>query len=379
MKRLTVILLLTFVFLCLVQACAALTYEGTLDTTPSQVGALKPGDEISVSGTIRLPPSGDQTFATKDTLEFYTQLDNAKWSVSIVLGGIENPARQFGGKRVSIGGWELAYPLDNYEEGVKVKFSITEGVVPPSFTSGDIILLRVLEVDSSSNQVGAGVFKNGTVINTAALQTQLDSVKAKLVSLKNDIDAKDALGVDIAAAQAKYQAASTALDTATTKIISSPSEVNNLLATATNNIDDANTALDQAWAQKSLDDAKGMLASVDGLINEFTVNDSLKTSDSRLVAIINKRDLSAQAISSASDYYTGGSYPTARGKAADGLNLANQAWNLSLDLKTELGQGFRLGLPNLGAFLPVILVVAVVLIIAGVIIYRKKTQWDELG
>ena len=85
-----------------------------------------------------------------------------------------------------------------------------------------------------------------------------------------------------------------ALDTATTDIISSPTSVQSLLDTATNNINDASAALDQAWAHQSIQQAKVQLASVDGLINEFTVNDSLKTTDSRLVAIINKRDLAAQ-------------------------------------------------------------------------------------
>jgi hypothetical protein len=379
MKRLTVILLLTFVFLCLVQACAALTTVGAITTSPSQLNALKPGDIVSeVTGTIKLPPSGDQTFALDDTLEFYTQLDNAKWSVSIVINGIENPPRSFGGKHASILGMDLAYVSTKYE--VEVKFSMENGAVPTSFTSGNIILARALEVDPQSNQVGAGVYVNGTVLNPAVLQTQLDSVKAKLATLKADIDAKNALGVDTSASQAKYQAASSALDTATTDIISSPTSVQALLDTATNNINDASVALDKAWADQSIQQAKVQLASVDGLINEFTVNDSLKTTDSRLVAIINKRDLAAQSISSANDFFTGSNYPSARGKAVDGLNLANQAWNLSLDLKTELGQGFSLpGLPNLGAFLPVIVVVLIVAVIAGVIIYRKKTQWDELG
>ncbi len=128
-----------------------------------------------------------------------------------------------------------------------------------------------------------------------------------------------------------------------------------------NNINDGSTALDQAWAQLSLNQAKTQLSSVDGLINEFTVNDSLKTTDSRLAVIINKHDLAAQAISNANDLFTNGNYPSARGKANEGLNLANQAWNLSLDLKTELGKGFSLpGLPNLSAFLPVIIVVLIV-------------------
>jgi hypothetical protein len=93
-----------------------------------------------------------------------------------------------------------------------------------------------------------------------------------------------------------------------------------------------------------------------------------------------RRESAAQAITSAKDSFTSGSYDTARTKASDGNNLANQALNLSLTLKEELGKGFQLpGLPDLGALLPFFIIAAVVLIIAGIIIYRKKTHWDELG
>ncbi|HMA05753.1 MAG TPA: hypothetical protein VKO45_07485, partial [Methanomicrobiales archaeon] len=171
-----------------------------------------------------------------------------------------------------------------------------------------------------------------------------------------------------------------ALSDAENALISSPTQVQSLLDTATANINAGQTALDQADADNTLQKARAMIISVDGLLKEFTVNDSLKASDPRLVPIINKRDLAAQAIASANESFTSGSYPAARGKANDGLALANQAWNLSLDLKTELGQGFQLpGLPNLSAFLPVLIVIVVVAIIAGVIIYRKKMHWDELG
>ncbi|MGA2935061.1 MAG: hypothetical protein ABSD81_07920 [Methanomicrobiales archaeon] len=376
MKRLSVFLLVTFVFLCLVQAGAAITHEGQITTTPSQLNALKPGDIVSeVSGTLLLPPNGDQTFNLDDTLDFYTQLDNAKWSISIIINDIENPPRTFGGKHASILGMDLAYVSSKY--AVKVKFTMENGVVPASFNSGDIILVRALEDDAQSNQVGAGFYVNGTVINTQALNVTLNTVASNLADLKTAIDAKQSNGVDVTKALQDYQAAKQALANAEASIYSSPTSVQSLLDTATSNINDATIALDQAWADQSVQQAKTMLASVDGLINEFTVNDSLKTTDSRLVAIINKRDLAAQAISNANDLFTTGTYSTARSKANEGNTLANQAWNLSLDLKTELGQGFSL--PNLSAFLPILAVVAVVLIIAGVVIYRKKTHWDELG
>jgi len=379
MKRLSVILFCSVILLCLVQAGAALSSSNVL-TTPTQVNALKPGDIISeVSGTINLAPSGSETFNSDNSVEFYTQLDDARWSISIVIGGITNPPRTYGGKHATIGGYDLSYPTSGYEN-VALKFSMTSGKIPSSFTSGTITLVRVQELDSDSDQVGAAVTVNGTVINPTALQTQIDNVKVKLADLKSLIDQKAALNVDVSAARQKYNVASSAVDSAAIKISSAPGEVGTLLATATTNIDQASTALDKADADYSLQQAKTMLASVDGLLHEFTVNNSLKESDPRLVPIINKRDLAAQAISNANDLFTTGSYPSARGKANEGTTLANQAWNLSLDLKTELGQGFTLpGLPNLSAFLPVIIVILVVAAIVGYIIYRKKTQWDELG
>ena len=380
MKRYAGILLCFMVILCLVQPCMAVT-GSNIQTSPSQVNALKPGDEISeVSGIINLPTSGSETFNADDTVEFYTQLDNARWSIAIVIDGNANPARTFGGKHAAIGGYDLSYPTTNYAS-VSLQFSMTAGTIPTTFPSGPVILTQVTEVDPSSNQVGSAVFVNGTVISQEALQTQLTTLQTKLAGLKSDIDARNALGVDITSAQAKYSSASSTLDTASVDISSDPTKVQSLLDQASSVIDQGEAALDQAWADRSLQQAKAMLASVDGLINEFTVNDSLKTSDPRLAVIINKRDLAAQAITNANDLFTTSQFTSARTKASDGLSLANQAWNLSLDLKTELGSGgFALpGLPNLAPLLPYIIVILVILGIGGFLIYRKKTRWDELG
>jgi hypothetical protein len=380
MKHLSVILIALIGILCLVQAGAAVTAEGQIQVTPPQVNALKPGDTISeVSGVIRLPGSGDQTFDPDNTVEFFTQLDDARWSVSLIVGGIENPARTFAGKRATIGGYDLAYPADDYD-AVKLKFSMTGGKVPSSFTSGNIILTRVLELDDSNTQQGAAVHVNGTVISTQALQANVSSVLEEGTNLKAAIDARGAAGVDVTVALQKYNAAKDALNTAKTYLTTSPEKVQPLVDQASSNIRQGQVALDQAWAQKSLDQAKGMLTSVDGLITEFTVNNSLKMSDPRIVPIISKRDLAAQAISSANDLFTAGSYTSAHGKATEGYTLANQSWALSLDLKTELGKGFSLpGLPNLSGLLIPIVVVVVILLIVGVVIYRRKMKWDELG
>jgi hypothetical protein len=381
MKSLLKILICSAVLLCLVQASLALTNEGAITVNPPSVNALKPGDTVSeVSGTIKLPPSGDQTFATKDTVEFYTHLNSAKWSVSIVVGGIENPAKTYGGHRVSINGWELAYPTSGYEEGVKIKFSLTDGVVPPLFPSGTIILFQAQELDSSSTQVGAAVYKNGTVINPAALQDQVNEMKAKLAEIKASIDEKAALGVDTTFALQKYTSSKGFLDSATRALTSSPAEVNSLLTDAGKAGLEAAEALDMAWAQMTIEEADARITSVSGLITEFKVNRSIKDSDARLVPIINKFDLAAGSLSDARNEFTSKSYTAVRSDAGQSLTYASDAWNLSLELKQELDKGFALpGIPNLSAFLPFLLIAGVIVIIAAVIIYRRKMHWDELG
>jgi hypothetical protein len=110
------------------------------------------------------------------------------------------------------------------------------------------------------------------------------------------------------------------------------------------------------------------------------VNRSIKESDVRLVPIINKYDLAADSLTDAKDSLVQKQYTAVRTDAGQSLTYATDAWNLSLELKTELDKGFALpGLPSLGAFLPILLIAVVVLVIAGIIIYRRKMHWDELG
>jgi hypothetical protein len=377
MKGFTAILSCFVVILCLVQACAALTYEKM--EADRAVDALRPNDTVTVTGILKLPPSGDQTFALSDTIEFYTQLEKASWSAGIVINEHESPYNLYGGTpvRKTILGNDLSYPSADIE--VKVSFSVS-GSIPSTFTSGSIILFRALEIDKDSEQVGAAVIKNGTVFNPSDLQTQVTREEARLVELRGSIDDLAAKGIDVSVAERNYTTAKQALDDATRKITSSPVEVTTLLSTASTRIGGAQVDLKRAWANQALGEAKAMLESVDGLLNEFTVNRSLKATDPRLSPIITKRDLSARSISDATDQFTAGSYDSARTKANDGLGLADEAWNLSVSLKDELDRSFALpGLPDLGPLLPFLGIAAVVLIIAGVVIYRRKTRWDELG
>ncbi len=98
--------------------------------------------------------------------------------------------------------------------------------------------------------------------------------------------------------------------------------------------------------------------------------------DPRVVSIVTKRESAVQFYSQAKDGLSASNYQLARSKAAEGLNKANEALSDADALRDEIGEGFSLG-GNL--LLYVGIGVIVVLAIVGVVIYRKKTRWDELG
>ncbi|MGB4252069.1 MAG: hypothetical protein WBJ20_03790, partial [Candidatus Methanoculleus thermohydrogenotrophicum] len=98
-------------------------------------------------------------------------------------------------------------------------------------------------------------------------------------------------------------------------------------------------------------------------------------SDPRVVSIVTKRESAVQFYSQAKDALNAKNYPLARSKATEGLNKANEALADAEALRNEIGEGFSLGsLLYVGIGIVVILVA-----IVGIMVYRKKTRWDELG
>ncbi|WP_054848176.1 hypothetical protein [Methanoculleus chikugoensis] len=113
------------------------------------------------------------------------------------------------------------------------------------------------------------------------------------------------------------------------------------------------------------------------MITYFVENRSM-SADPQVVAIMTKRESAVQFYSQAQDNLNGKNYPLARSKAGgDGLNKANEALADANALKEKIGEGFNLG-GNLLLYIGIGGVI-IVLIVAGVVIYRKKTGWDELG
>jgi hypothetical protein len=367
MKRAGICAVILVIAVCMVQAGSALKVLN-VEVTPT--GNLKSGDTVSVKGTVDL---GDGGIGEDEYLEFYTQLDRptVHWEYAVGIDGKYPPVTASGGQYLRIGGWVLSYPEDY---SVTVQFTV-DGVVPDA-ASGQFTVVRARQLDEDDDLVGTEYVKTVSVYNPAEIAAQISAMEANLAALKTSIDQRAAAGISVGDAQSYYTAAFNAISTAKS---STSSDVTQYLNTAMSNINEANTALDRAYSQQSIDQAQTTIDSVIGLYNEFTVNRSLKISDPRLVPITQKRDIAISTLSGAKDDQAAGSYASAMSKAVDAQTRAQEAWNLSLDLKTELDKGFSLDFDLSGILLPLGIILIIVASVGGIYYYKKYRTWDELG
>jgi hypothetical protein len=366
MKRVGIFFVFLVIALCMIQAGSAIKVMN-VEVTPT--GNVKPGDAVTVHGTVDI---GSGNWDESNYLELYTQLDKetVSWEYAIGIDEKYPPVTTAGGQYLRIDGWLLSYPEDM---SVSVLFTL-DGVVPD--TSGALTAIRIREIDEDSEVVGTEYVKTVTVINPAEIAAQIAAVESNLAALKTSIDQRAAAGISVGDAQTYYTAAFNAISSAK----SATGDVTQYLNTAMSNINEANTALDRAYSQQSIDQTQQIIDSVIGLYNEFTVNRSLKISDPRLVPITQKRDFAISTLSGAKDDQAAGSYASARAKAVEAGVQAQEAWNLSLDLKTELESGFfSFNFDLSGILLPLGLILIIVAGVGGVFYWKKYRSWDELG
>jgi hypothetical protein len=346
-------------------------------------GSLTPGQRVSVSYGVSFPLVNGKTFESADTLDMYTDLANAKWSIVKIetyegVPPIETPLNNYGGPRAQVSGWILSYP--DRELAIRVTL---DGVAPDVDTTQNKTILKVNELDSYGTPVSTtGYLKEAIVVNIADINNAISVADSNLQVFRTHIDEKYAIEVDTSAAEGKYNDAKAAIDSARSQPSSQYAVAQTSLTNAQNLIADGEKTLDKAWAEKAVADAQVPITNVD-LVIAF-VKPNISSTDSRLSPIISKREVAAGIISTANDDIFAGNYDRARDKAQEAYTKGNESYTDALDLKTQISEVFNpLGgigkLFGSGTLVIIIGVVAVVLVVVGVIIYRKRTRWDELG
>ncbi len=357
-----IVLLLALV--CVVQVVSADFDIKKEDISPAS-GALEPGQQVTAHYVLSYSMITDDP--SDESFEFSTGLQNPTWDFTVYRDGVDIYKTTKTGYYPTLTEFEISYGKGKIELDVQLR-----GTVPTS-TTGKIEVVKIQHM--REKDVKATYSKVRDAVNPDQVQGALSTQQQNLKNLKADIDDKAAKGVDVSAVQAKYDAANQALMSAAS---SGPSQAAGYIATATKAMDEAKSLLEKAWAEKEVANTGATLENLDGMITYFVENRSMK-SDPQVVAIMTKRESAVQFYSQAKDNLNGANYPLARSKATEGQNKANEALADANALREKIGEGFNIG--NIGGnlLLYVGAGVIIILIVVGVVLYRKKTGWDELG
>ncbi|MFA6363617.1 hypothetical protein [Methanoregula sp.] len=376
MKGLTRLIWIAVLFLIIVPAASLAYTVNSMQISPS--GSLTPGTTVDLSWKIQMP-SGS---TSANSLQMYTQLEKPKWSYIINVNGVANGLTEAGTKTVTINSFLLTYKS---ADDVSVTVTL-EGTAPAVTQTENQTLIQISDVDGNGHASDTKYTQSVMVVNTNDVTTAIANAKSQLSQFRTEIDEKAALDIDTSAAEAKYNEAQAKITSAQSLPSTQYSDALNNINTAISTISDGGTLLDKAWAEKDISEAQGPINNVDSLIAYFQGNTSTST-DARLSEIITKREVAVSYISAANDALTNGNFAQARAKAGDAYSKGNESYNDALTFKASIQATWNpfAGLGSIGSIFSssvifiIVGVIAVVLIIVGIIIYRKRARWDELG
>ncbi|PKL58514.1 MAG: hypothetical protein CVV34_01890, partial [Methanomicrobiales archaeon HGW-Methanomicrobiales-5] len=75
-----------------------------------------------------------------------------------------------------------------------------------------------------------------------------------------------------------------------------------------------------------------------------------------------------------------GEYSQSRSKSQEAFSKGNESYTDALARQKQLLSGWSFSLPQIpGGIFIVLGVIVVILVAVGIVIYRKRSRWDELG
>jgi hypothetical protein len=297
-----------------------------LDIEPS--GTLTSGTPVSVSFEVTFPILSGQTFPSGNDLVMRTDLESPKWNYTLTLNRVEKSPVSTGGSTLDLFG--LTYSTYS-DESIRV---LLEGTAPDVNETINETVIDVYEIGSCC-EIYPEDIHTVLVINPVDFQNAVNNEKNNLSTFQSNISEKSAINVDTTEAQADYNDASTKISSAQARPATQFSDALNDLTAAQASIDAGETALDKAWAEKSVADAEIPLQQTDQIISWYEGNKST-ADDEKLPSIIAQRDLVASALSSAKDDIANGNYSEARAEARDAYQEGNASFHQALTCQYQL-------------------------------------------
>jgi len=329
-------------FLCICIAfviasfCSAVTADigvGVVDIKPA--GDLESGvTEVVADFLIDFYPVGGMTIASNENIRLTTDLANPSWSITLILEGVESkrfatPVRSGDLSAVDLSGWEFSYRTND----AKVRVQLT-GKAPQVDTSKEILVVGVDLIDPSGRALNEAKRAMKFVLNPNELQGEISSVSSKLSTLQSEIDRAAAKGVDVRAADAKYDEANASIGSARSATYA---DAQIYLQNAETFINEAHSLLNKAIAESEMVEVQATIDAVDEWITYFQDNGFI--TDPRLVPIVTKREFASQDFIDARAAFDRQDYNIARERTQSAQTRASDA----LEEAQELFAGIESG------------------------------------
>jgi hypothetical protein len=366
------------VLISIVGVASAAISVGNIAISPS--GDLVSGQtKSSASFKVNFVSSGGYTFDSGNSLQMETDLTNATWTYNTILDGIENPSKTEVGTNIRLSGWELSYP-SNREISLNVKVA---GTAPVVTNSTEKIIVKVREVGSSNALVGTEVVKKKMVLNPATLTDTIQAESARMSSLRQELDMLAGSGIDLTTAEAKYGQAAAYLQSAQKS--TDFSRKSSDLSSAKKLLDEVDGMVLVMGAQHAISAAEGSIGQTEQIITYFKENKSMG-SDARIMPIVAQWEIAADKLSDAKDLFQERDYEAAAVKATEAATKGDEVLNNALALKEKVDSNFLSGIFGgvsgalSGSILTIVIIIVIAIIaIVGIVLFRKRRKWDELG
>jgi len=163
MARLKWYLCILIILILITQSVSGAINVKNMVITPSGdlVSGESPPQQVKASFVVNFIPDGGMTFSSGNSLDMFTDLENARWSYATVLDGNANPPLTDTGTSVDISGWVLSYPS---RRDLAVMVNLT-GEVPAVSATGKKTIVKV-GVYNGGDEVypGSAVIREANVI-----------------------------------------------------------------------------------------------------------------------------------------------------------------------------------------------------------------------
>jgi hypothetical protein len=290
-------------FLLLPAAVSALFFEsgGVLSDEP-----LSAGQNASTDCTIRY----DATSGA-ESMDFYTDLDHARWIFTVTRNGAGTPMAPRFGKYESLTGFELYYPGSI----TRLDIGLT-GTAPGG--AGTITLLRVRQFDAGGESIRSELAQSVRVVTEAEIDAAIAEAASAITALRTGIDTADREGIPVAAAVAAYVRASENLTSAAGSLSGAAWRAT-LNATAA--AEEGQGLLAEAYAQAMTSDAREEITDVRLRLD----TEGSAWSAERRMVIEAKLEAAETLLILADASYAGASYEEARQHAGAAREKAAEA------------------------------------------------------